>query len=197
MSDVQATTAETAPLSTWYTYKVVNGFTVYDSTVQAEVQPANSSQWPPPPLPDGFTAYFDTTALCWIIGVDVSASPLPALQSLALKEAHQVFSFSVSSLSSGYSQLEQRSWRTQVTDAKTLLGDPTGTPSAMLSALATARSIDVQVLAKSIVSKADTYNAGYVAALAAFQATRDKINEAKTIADLPPFTIQPIPRTGG
>lgn len=194
MSDVQQPTI-TVVLPSWYTYKNVNGFLVFDAIVQSATQPPNSSQWAPHVLPAGMTSYFDGTN--WVVGIDINKATFATLQTLALRQAHQAFSYAVSNLSSGYSQLEQRSWRTQVTDATALLAVANATPSAMLSALAKARGIDARVLAQSIVTKSDTYNAGYIVALASFQAVRDQINAAKTPADLPAFTSPPVPTLGG
>jgi hypothetical protein len=198
-SDTQAATAKAVavPTKTYYPYAAVviaNGssFLAYTGTpveqpVTAEA-PANASVWPPHSTGPGLRSYFD--GIGWCMGPDVSAMTLAQLQAMVLAKANNDFETAVAALTSGYPASERSSWQQQVTDSQLVLNG--GAASALLSALATARSTDVKDLATKIVAKNEAYNAAYSAALASFQKTRATIQSASSIAQLPPFALEDI-----
>lgn len=187
MTDI--TTEQQVQELTWYTYKKVNGFDVYDSVVQAVDQPPNSSPWKPRILPDTTTYY---NGRVWVIGKDVTTVDLTYLRNAAQVQADVDFTFTVKQLGANFHLAEQSSWAQQLTDAQAVLsGD---SPSVLLTTLAEAHQIDITDLAKSIVAKSDAYNAAYAKLLADYQVLKGIISNATKIADLPAFRVPPIPR---
>lgn len=191
--------AKAAPVQTkkYYPYTplvIGNGssFLTYTGTPVeqpvTEEAPANASVWPPHPTGVGVRAYFDGYG--WCAGMDVSTLTLAQLQNIALNKANNDFETAVATLTAGYPASERSSWQQQVTDAQTVLNG--GAASALISALATARSTDVKDLATKIVAKNETYTAAYSAALASFQKTRATIESVTEIGQLPPITLDDI-----
>jgi hypothetical protein len=151
--------------------------------------PANASEWPPQVLgTTGVRSYFDGTG--WAVGPDAETLTLAQLQAIALKKANSEFDNEVDTINSGYPTSERSSWSQQLADSQLVLNG--GAASALLSALATARSTSVKDLATKIVQKNEAYTAAYAAALASFQKTRATITDATEIAELPPLTVQDI-----
>lgn len=202
MSAPETTIEPTAPVvtevttATWYPYKKVtvgasslNAYTgvpiVQDSTLPPY---PNSSKWKPPTVVSGQLCYFDGTG--WVVGVDVTTASLTSLQGIALHSATATFKRAISGLTSGYSQQEQRSWSKQVADAQTVISG--GAESALIAALATARSEDVQTLAQKIVTKSNAYQTAYATALATLQKARVAISAATTVTQLPAFTLDSL-----
>lgn len=188
----ETTSQFTVVYPTWHLYKQVNGFNVYDSSVEAETQPANSSQWKPPTTDTG-SYYFD--GFCWVLGPAIGTVTFAHLQELAQEQSDVLFSNAVNLLTSGYTAEEQASWTQQV-QAATVVVDG-GEASALLTTLAEAQSVTVAVLAAKIIAKSAAYNTAYTTLLSAYQAERAKITSAKVPTDLPPFIRTPIPRAGG
>lgn len=176
--------------TTWYLYEKKGSLTVSTGKTlllaTGAAQPPNSTLWAPPVAPTGYVAYWVTSIQAWHVARDVNASDLAALKIAATSRATAVFSDAVSQLNNGYIAAEQSSFGQQLTDARAIV---TGAQplTDLLPKLATARGIDLKVLATKIVDKSNAYSSAYAQALAQFQATRDTIQSAKTLAELPPF----------
>lgn len=183
---------------TYYPYKdVVVGKTTlqaYTGTpvtvaVDAE-QPSNTLQWAPTVTSSaGVLVYVDNAA--WHVGQDITKLTLQQVQDLCLLKTQRTFEDASFALTSSYSAQEQKSWQQQVVEASGLIAGTIKNPT-LLTALATARKLDVKALAQKVVDKNNAYIANYSAILATFQATRDAIQAATSIDDLPALTVDDV-----
>lgn len=191
----QAVIATDAQTKTYYPYAAVilaNGssFLAYTGTpvAQAGDAPDNTLAFPPRTVTTGIRSYFD--GIGWAEGPDVTTMTLAQLQGISLTKANLDFENAVDTLNASYPSHERASWTQQLTDSQTVLSG--GAASALLSALATARSTDVKTLASKIVAKNEEYTAAYAAVLASYQKLRSTIEGATEISELPPLTVQDI-----
>jgi len=161
---------------------------VYTGTpITAEVAPASASTWKPPVVPPGLAVYYDGVG--WVVGTDLTRASISTLQALATNMAVKTFTTTVQGLTSGYPVHEQSSWAQQVAEAQSLAS---GGDTPLLTVLANAKGVSVQTLAQSVIDKDGVYKAGYAAALASLQTSRSTIAAAKSVSDLPAFTLDSV-----
>lgn len=146
-----------------------------------DTMPENSSGFQPLTPPEGYVVYFDGVG--WVTALDIRNATLAQLQTALAADADRKFAEAADTLTKGYTSAEQKSWAQQVAEANTVIG---GGTSTLLNVLASARGLDVKVLAQKIVDKATAYDTAYGQLLGTCQATKDKIAGAKTLDDLPP-----------
>lgn len=181
------------PTTIWYPYAPLFPncpLIAYTGTptemVSSAPQPANTSKWKPPTAMAGQTVYFNVVG--WIVGIDVTKASVSDLQIRALRGATHQFQMQVFQLTSDYTPEEQSSWTQQLSEANLANGAPlTATNAPVLSALAAARSMDINELAQKVINKSNTYTGLYAKALATLQTQRQLIKAATSLTDLLPF----------
>jgi hypothetical protein len=157
-----------------------------------EAAPKNASAWPVPEATNGLAYYMDANG-GWVPGLDIRTMTLATMQSLALSDATNNFNQAVIALQGDYSDAERNSWTKQIAEANEVIdGTNNGTNTPLLSALSSARGVDLKTLANSVIAKSNDYNAAYGKLLAEFQTARDKIADAKDFSDLPALTLNSL-----
>ncbi len=147
--------------------------------------PANTSVWKPPSVGPGLLAYFD--AGTWRVGTDITKLTLAQYQALAIAQATDEFELAVAALHAKYSASERASWAAQLSGAQIVVA---GGTDALITILAAAQSKAPLALAQTIVAKNEAYLASYATALATLQATRNQIEAATAIDQLPALSLQ-------
>ena len=89
----------------------------------------------------------------------------------------------VAGLIANYPELEVLSWPQQVKEAEALAADSSA-DTPLLSAIATARSLELDDLATRVLAKADAYSAASGALIGRRQAAEDKLDAATTVQEV-------------
>lgn len=147
-----------------------------------EALPDSSLPWKPQDAYGKQKIYFD--GIGWSLCPDIESADLTTVkQTIGMRLAHE-FNHAIEQLSAGYSMGEMKSWTQQVNEAANILSGATSADSPLLTALATARNVKVEDLAKKVSDKNAAYQKGYAQALADYQVQRDAVNAAESIAAL-------------
>lgn len=183
------------PQKKYYGFDVVGDFKISNGTVIEQdadaAAPANTTEWQPPEAPaDGVYYQYDGA---WVLGIDVRKAAIADLQASALVPVQAAFEAAVAQLQSAYTTSERASWAQQLSEAQGLIAGTTKEPP-LLTALASARGLDVKALAQKIVDKNNAYQSAYASALATFQKARDAISAAKQLSDLTSMDVPYLAR---
>lgn len=127
----------------------------YTRSMETDAQPPSSTPWEPPPVPEGYRAFFD--GMGWrVVFANADVEKVYRLQ-IQMK-----FEDAIEALKDGYSFSEVDSWAKQEQEARLKLD---GRGSDYIDMMAQASDEDPRELAQKIVDKADTYHLEYAEAL--------------------------------
>lgn len=191
-TDVQEEVAPIKETRLVYPYKSLTGvganlqvYTGAPLEIDADADtPASACVWKPPTVGDGLAVYFD--GFGWVVARDITKMALDDLKELLLTDAATQFLQDTDALNAEYPRAERDSWSTQSAQAQIVLE---GGESPMLTALASARGVDVKALAQKILDKANAYNTAYAKLLGAYQAQRDAVNAVSKVVKMPPVSL--------
>lgn len=137
----------------------------YTEIVAAETKPQNSSQWPPPECGPNQCAYYN--GFGWVKTLGPDHMTTDRIKTILSAIAAHKLTQKLSALNKGVSTQEVGTFTQQYAEAKAYISS--GEVPVFLSALAQARSEDLDDLALKVVEKAEAYDQQKASALAAYQ----------------------------
>lgn len=164
----------------YYTYDS-NGF--YSGVVEAEEQPKNSLLFPPPEKQKGLQPWFD--GLGWDMVADYSDLKLTEARERAVDALHAIPFIYEGDFS--YSAAERNSFDAQYAEALEVLEGKE--PGIYLTALMEVYGVSADEMASKVITKRDAYNLAQAQFNAKVQAMRLRIENAKTVKEVPSVVV--------
>lgn len=139
--------------------------------------PDNTTRWAPPQCRAGTQAYFD--GFGWVRCPTLRSITPELLRRVLTDVAKRELRNALTVIKAGAAEAETETYLQQYTDAQSYVA--TGYASTFLKVLSEARNKPLEVLARTIVRKADAYHTLVAKAVASYQNTIDDIAETEPV----------------
>lgn len=175
---------------------------LFKQEYNGKVCPGNATTVPPPAYEEGYVRQFDPATKTWSqLPVDEAYPPpvdppLEEVKAAKLAEINAECQRMLESLTPTYPERELTTFDKQEAEARAYAADPTAS-TPLLSALAQARGVPLDELARRVLVKADAFAVASGSIIGQRQALEDRLDACTTVEDVQGITVNIYMPGGG